>query len=88
MGDEENRKRFESLAMPRLDAAYNLARWLTRNDDAVDHHLEAVFAELGVGSRTQAVTVALTAGPLETEGKLSRKTRNRDAADLARPVAC
>jgi RNA polymerase sigma-70 factor (ECF subfamily) len=53
MGDEENRKRFESLAMPHLDAAYNLARWLTRNDDAVDHHLEAVFAELGVGSRTR-----------------------------------
>jgi DNA-binding NarL/FixJ family response regulator len=32
----------------------------------VDHHLEAVFAELGVGSRTQAATVAVTTGPLET----------------------
>jgi len=49
-----------------LDAAYNLSRSLTRNDDAVDHHLEAVFAELGVGSRTQAATVAVTTGPLET----------------------
>lgn len=69
MGDDENRKRFESLAMPHLDAAYNLARWLTRNDDAVDHDLEAVFAKLGVGSRTQAVTVALTTEPLETCGQ-------------------
>ena len=69
MGDDENGKRFESLAMPRLDAAYNLARWLTRNDDAVDHRLEACFAELGVGSKTQAATVGLTTGPLQTCGQ-------------------
>lgn len=37
MGNEENRKRFESLVLPHLDAAYNLARWLTHNDhDAED----------------------------------------------------
>ncbi|MES2229321.1 MAG: sigma-70 family RNA polymerase sigma factor [Pseudomonadota bacterium] len=37
MSDDENRRRFEQLAMPHLDAAYNLARWLTRNDhDAQD----------------------------------------------------
>jgi RNA polymerase sigma-70 factor, ECF subfamily len=37
MGDDENRKRFDSLVMPHLDAAYNLARWLTHNDaDAQD----------------------------------------------------
>jgi RNA polymerase sigma-70 factor (ECF subfamily) len=37
MGDDENRKRFELLAMPHLNAAYNLARWLTHNDhDAQD----------------------------------------------------
>jgi RNA polymerase sigma-70 factor (ECF subfamily) len=37
MGDDENRKRFEMLALPHLNAAYNLARWLTHNDhDAQD----------------------------------------------------
>ncbi|HEV8209310.1 MAG TPA: hypothetical protein VGP77_04275 [Vicinamibacterales bacterium] len=33
MGDENNWRRFEQLAMPRLDAAYNLALWITRNAD-------------------------------------------------------
>jgi RNA polymerase sigma-70 factor (ECF subfamily) len=34
---EEQQRRFESLALPHLDAAFNLARWLTRNDhDAQD----------------------------------------------------
>jgi len=37
MGDDENRKRFEVLAMPHLNAAHNLARWLTHDDhDAQD----------------------------------------------------
>src|SRR5882757_11349263 len=31
--DDERRRRFERLALPHLDAAYNLARWITRNDD-------------------------------------------------------
>ncbi len=37
MSDEADWRRFEQLALPHLDAAYNLARWLTRNDhDAQD----------------------------------------------------
>ena len=37
MTDDENRRRFERLALPHLGAAYNLARWLTHNDhDAQD----------------------------------------------------
>ena len=31
MSDDENWRRFELQAMPHLDAAYNLARWLTRD---------------------------------------------------------
>jgi RNA polymerase sigma-70 factor, ECF subfamily len=47
MGDEETRRRFELLALPHLDAAYNLARWLTHNDhDAQDVVQEAMVRAL------------------------------------------
>jgi RNA polymerase sigma-70 factor (ECF subfamily) len=40
----ERKRRFEQLVLPHLDAAYNLARWLTRNDhDAQDVVQEAVL---------------------------------------------
>ena len=32
----DKRRRFEALAMPHLDAAYNLARWLTRGGAVAD----------------------------------------------------
>ena len=33
-GEDASRDRFERLVLPHLDAAYNLARWLTRDDDS------------------------------------------------------
>jgi RNA polymerase sigma-70 factor, ECF subfamily len=41
------RQRFDEVALPHLDAAYNLARWLTRNDvDAADVVQEAYLRAL------------------------------------------
>ena len=42
MSDTKRRERFEQTVLPHLDAAYNLARWLTRDDqDAQDVAQEA-----------------------------------------------
>jgi RNA polymerase sigma-70 factor (ECF subfamily) len=42
LSEHEQNGRFEQVLMPHLDAAYNLARWLTRNDhDAEDVVQEA-----------------------------------------------
>ncbi|MBI3576217.1 MAG: RNA polymerase subunit sigma, partial [Gammaproteobacteria bacterium] len=42
MPDSTQRAQFERVVLPHLDAAYNLARWLTRNDhDAEDVTQEA-----------------------------------------------
>ena len=39
-----HKRRFEQVVLPHLDAAYNLARWLTRNDeDAHDVAQEAIL---------------------------------------------
>ena len=44
IAERRRRSRFESVVLPHLDAAYALARWLTRNDaDAADVMQEAVL---------------------------------------------
>jgi RNA polymerase sigma-70 factor (ECF subfamily) len=47
MPTDESRRRFEELALPHLDAAYNLARWITQNDhDAQDVVQDAMMRAL------------------------------------------
>ena len=43
LGDEEKAAQFEALAMPHLGAAYNLARWLTRNEHDADDLVQAAY---------------------------------------------
>jgi RNA polymerase sigma-70 factor (ECF subfamily) len=41
--DGDKRQRFETLALQHLDAAYNLARWLVRNDDDANDIVQDAF---------------------------------------------
>ena len=43
MGDDEDRKRFELLVMPQLNAAYNLARWLMHDEHDADDVVQESF---------------------------------------------
>jgi RNA polymerase sigma-70 factor (ECF subfamily) len=43
LGDDDKTSRFEAMAMPHLDAAYNLARWLTRNEHDADDLVQSAY---------------------------------------------
>jgi RNA polymerase sigma-70 factor (ECF subfamily) len=40
---DEDRERFEQSLLPHLDAAYNLARWLTRDDHDAEDLVQAAY---------------------------------------------
>ena len=44
--DSQERVRFEQLVLPHLDAAFNLARWILRGNDAEDVAQEAMLRAL------------------------------------------
>src|SRR6476619_6553994 len=41
--EPEERRQFEQATLPHLDAAYNLARWLTRDDHAAEDVVQEAF---------------------------------------------
>jgi len=41
--DSDERQRFEQAALPHLDAAYNLARWLTRDEHAAEDVVQEAY---------------------------------------------
>ena len=42
-GEDASRERFERLVLPHMDAAYNLARWLTRDDESARDVTQEAF---------------------------------------------
>jgi len=42
--DGDERARFERATMPHLDAAFNLARWMTRDDHAAEDVVQEAYA--------------------------------------------
>lgn len=43
MNPDEQQRRFEQLALPHLSAAFNVARWLTRNDHDAEDVVQEAF---------------------------------------------
>jgi RNA polymerase sigma-70 factor (ECF subfamily) len=43
VGKPEDLRRFERIVMPHLNASYNLARWLTRNDDDAEDVVQEAY---------------------------------------------
>ena len=99
MADDENRRRFERLALPHLDAAYNLARWLTHNDhdaqDVVQEAFERAMRYIGTfrGDNARAWLLQTVRNTCFTWLKENRPAERLcldeadDAHELAAPAA-
>ena len=78
---DDRRHRFEALALPHLDAAYNLARWLTRApsdaDDVVQEAMLRAFRAFGVfrGSDMRAWLLAIVRNCAMTAAHKTRRRR-------------
>ena len=100
MPDDETRRRFERLALPHLNAAYNLARWLTHDDhdaqDVVQQAFERAMRYVGTfrGDNARAwllQTVRNTCFTWMKENRPAERSfldgNDDDAHELAAPAA-
>ena len=58
--EPDDRSQFEQATLPHLDAAYNLARWLTQDEHAADDVVQEAYLPHSDTSRASA---AATGGP-------------------------
>lgn len=98
MRDDDGRRRFELLALPHLDAAHNLARWLTGNAaDASDVAQEAflrAFRYFGAynGGDMRVWLLTIVRNTFSTWVRANRSTRlvfspdSPTDADAAEPI--
>ena len=95
MGDEERLAQFEQAILPHLDAAYNLARWLTHNEhDAEDVVQEAYLRAYrffggfhGVDGRAWLLQIVRNTGYTWMEHNRARKPAalNEEKQPIASP---
>src|SRR5260370_40189321 len=78
----DERDRFEQALLPHLDAAYNLARWLTRDDHDAEDLVQAAYLRAlkffggfhGANSRAWLLTIVRNAWYTWLEQKRARGT--------------
>jgi RNA polymerase sigma-70 factor (ECF subfamily) len=93
---DDRRQRFEALALPHLDAAYNLARWLSRSpadaDDIVQDAMLRAFRGFDGfrGGDVRAWLLTIVRNCWRTSGKAEKRRGHEEldeglAADTAGP---
>ena len=91
MPKDDTRRRFELLALPHLDAAYNLARWLTGNaEDAEDVVQEAYlrayrFFDGFRGDNIRGWLLTIVRNYFHTWAKQNRSPRLGFVAEMPEP---